>query len=87
MSPQQRELLIDYIASYRAELESVDSFFSEKLLYAIIRSTPWRPWEKSLNEFSEIELLECYLSWFDIMPDEYEEDRLVLHLAAQVIFN
>jgi hypothetical protein len=97
MTPAQREEIIDYIATYRAEDAVACSGLTrdrhkdyEGYMKALFRRVP-EVFEtltvQPLDSLTDDELLARYLEWFPTLePDTYETDELVLALVGARAF-
>jgi len=97
MTKDEREQLVDYIASYRAEDAVACSGLPreaqkeyEGYMKALFRKVPEvfsTVTVQALDDLTDDELLERYLEWFPTLePDTYETDKLVIVLVGSRAF-
>lgn len=84
LSAENRERLVDYIASDLAERWSMDTGCDEGLLYALFRKVPAPEWKtKALDDLTDEELVEHYMAAYDLDTVEHEMDAFVVGLVHE----
>ena len=65
LMPDEREMIVDFLARYYAEHWTIDTGIPEDLCYAMFRKVPWTVGDKAFDALTDDELLQKYLDHFE----------------------